>query len=186
MRKIFVILLLVAIPAHADHHRSHAIDFLLAAADELAIVQQEISRYTNSYEPGDALFYTDARVHSQLQNIDNALDSIGTQISVALAHLADPRDASLDLARRSLTQPTTSGEKSAVMQAWIVIYTNNVIRNNTEPGTSKGSNMLGVVGHGSVMWRHLDEAVWHVNDAIREEIYDDPVFICAGPNNHCE
>lgn len=32
----------------------------------------------------------------------------------------------------------------------------------------------------------LTYAIWHNNDAIREEVYTDPAFICSGPGSHCE
>lgn len=89
----------------------------------------------------------------------------------------------LDLARRAMTQPANGGGQSmtAIMAATLQHAKRQI--GYCEAGDVYLRNIHTRI---STIWGILDQVAWHIDDAIREEIYQDPEFICSGPHNHCE
>lgn len=185
-RLLFALLFMLPMLASAEHHRGHALHFIELTRSELAIVSQELGRFEKHYQTGDALYYSDERIAGLVNNIKIAVNKINESLDETEAILETGTASDLDIARRLIVQPNFDNPKSAAFQAWVANYTLGALDNNIRPGVPVKSSTLGMTMYLSKAWRDLDLVSWHIIDAIREEQYLDPIFICAGPNNHCD
>jgi hypothetical protein len=173
MKKFVLVLLFLPMLAMAEHHRGHALDNIEPMYVHFTQLQKHLNIFqisctldADAQASVDVIFlYTDKMV-SDLGNAENAINA-----------------GLLDDARRVLTQPNNDGALSvAVRMTGIVQRARMLIDTCPEHNDS----IARVLARMSWAWSLLDKAIWHVHDAVREEIYFDPEFICSGPNNHCE
>ena len=104
----------------------------------------------------------------------NRLDAARTQLLTG---------GDLDEIRRLINSPGSTGELESGLWGFSSvdsIWESLVSAELTNYTRFRGVHTLSRKAHQSANW-----ALWHVNDGIREEIYQDPIFICSGPNNHC-
>ncbi len=169
MKRLFPILaiLLVALawasPASASHHRGHAVVHLENAIGQLVIARITLDRWENSLANPDPGFFSRTRF-----NFEAAI----TDCEEVIVLLQDGAD--LDIIRRRLTKPTISSPEATVNSLFFALYELAF----TVVGTDGADyDML----HRTIRrfdngWRDVDMAIWHVQDATREEIYGDPAF----------
>lgn len=176
MKKIVLLLIFVMPAAFAEHHRGHALDRLSLAASELETARDAFERYA------------EATVFTPIEQ-KNA-DSVLRYIKVALFTINDAElvlscmCGDLDEARRLTNQPSGEGALSALRRVFFIPFLANETISPLHPQAL--DDYRDFTQSTVRAWNFLDEAAWHVNDAIREEIYKDEAFICAGPNNHCQ
>lgn len=179
MKKLLFILFLPLL-ASAEHHRGHALMHLDSAQSKL----DKVTNHLNAM-PICANWTADQLV--SLGQIHTYLDFADERLEIARAALNDVGNLdALETARRAMQQPVPapSVESSAVRTAlYVETLTARLIPNSCPESTS---SLQQIVTQASFVWGFFDFAAWHINDAIREEIYQDPIFICSGPGNHCE
>ena len=165
--KCLLAVLLVAFvwasPASASHHRGHAVVHLENALAQLVSTRLSLERWEDSLANPDPGFFARTRY-----NFEAAI----TDCEEVIVLLQDGVD--LDIIRRRLTKPTISSPEATVNSLFFSLY-----EIAFTPVGSDGSDydqihrVLRRLTHG---WRNVDMAIWHVIDAIREEVYDDPDF----------
>lgn len=169
-----LVLLALSVTAQAEHHRGHALAFL----DEVDVHNGQLQKHLDSYESVCKLSGEDKLSLDVLFRYSGALfDSVSRARDI----LVD-RSGDLDLARRELSRPNSEAPNAAN-----VLVSGLMHRARLLVGVCrKGDKYLpAIIQRITLAWVEIDHATWHVNDAIREEIYGDPEFICSGPNNHC-
>ncbi len=165
--KLLVLALLASslytFPASAEHHRDHAIVHLDNACEQLGFVEISLNRWEVSVDGANPGFFT--RMRYALRNALRDCEEVADM-------LEDGED--LDIIRRRLSQPTESSPTSTVGTLFFALYGIAWTVVDTEDADYDSFHrLLRRLEHG---WRNVDLAIWHVNDAIREEIYDDPDF----------
>lgn len=162
MRSVVIALLILSMPAYGSHHREHATSFIDPMFVHFAQLKKNLSKYEGecgASKDTDVIFSYTERMEFDLINARALVVS-----------------GNLDVARRILTQPNISGQQSiAKRMVGLLQRAKNLRCGDNSP----------ILARIALAWQSLDEAIWHVNDAIREEVYSDPEFICSGPNNHC-
>ena len=179
MNRIVLIVasLLLCTPVLAEHHRGHAIGHLNEAVIKLNESAWWLSR----------LYICDEWTSLELLRIDTAISGAVLAIDQSVLAKTALIEGRLDNARRHINQPDMHGTpKSALkLSRQMVEYGSVVVRVNKCPENLAFARGI-AFDRMAKAWHLLDLAAWHINDAIREEIYNDPEFICSGPNNHCE
>lgn len=167
-------LLALSLTAHAEHHRGHAImhmDNSLRFLDAAMTIAQAARDNTET----SAL---------AAQNLDKYLIYAGkyhNRIAAAKDVLASGGD--LEEARRLVSAPGVEPELESADYG--LAATVSILAVAVREGANDQQMSLILTRHSKAAqffgWAH-----WHVIDAIREEVYADPVFICSGSGNHCE
>ena len=150
MRILLTLLLLLPMLASADHHRAHAINHLNDANRMLR----------STLVHADTLGSSKLRIYTQ---------KYINQVDAAIAALHDP-DSDLDNIRRFVNHPNTGESVANGMSSIRAIAITLVV---------DGNNLLAVrllLSRQNKAWFSVDRAIWHIQDAIREEIYLDPEF----------
>lgn len=172
MKKIILLILLLPVTAIAGHHRGHALDNIETIhvhfnqlLKHLAIYEDSCTLAEADQKSVDVIFaYTDSMI-IQLDNVANAINA-----------------GSLDDARRILFQPNNEGKISIAKRLSGLVHRGRML---IDACPEENWRLASINARMSWAWQHLDFAIWHIHDAIREEIYSDPEFICSGSNNHC-
>lgn len=177
MKKLLLVLLLVAPLAQAEHHRGHAIKQL----EGFILFAGQIDDRARGYARNCHLNNADAASVDVILNYSSAALNRGT---LALNMLYDPL-ADLDEILLLLNQPAdnTTPMSATKRISGVLIRSRMLLPNACQDGLKFIARMQQSI---EFSWRFLDRAIWHVNDAIREEVYRDHLLVCAGPNNHCE
>ena len=148
------------------HHRDHALAHIATASNHLENAQNLLATYVASAgSSGDPHGF-----HQTFQrNLAGAWDDL---VDVAIL-LGDPAK-SLDLARRKLTRPAIAGSPATINH---MKYMVNFLSQITESATD-GDRMalMDCMRNVSQSWEFVNMATWHINDGIREEIYNDSAF----------
>ncbi len=180
MKKLFLLLLLLPFAASAEHHRGHALGFIDTIDVNIAIMESKTSQYVAAAAAAGCVF-TD----SEQQSID-VLFRYGKAVhdhqQIVRDILNDPL-GNLDDARRKMNQPNGDNPVS------VAVLINGLMHRHRSLAQvcPAGDFYLNQVEQRlTIAWTNVDRAIWHITDAIREEVYADPEFICSGPNNHCE
>ena len=169
MRALLLLLLLPAL-AGAGHHRGHAIGFLVDASDEIAAAQVQLALFSAQLEVADSS-RDEATLRSFIQQAEVKLALASEQLVDSLDNLSEPDTDRLKITRRILNAPndTTPTSMSGNLQAAMQYMAGTA---GAEPAANRGYAMRAL----SLAWKLTDRAAWHVDDAIREEIYLDPEF----------
>jgi hypothetical protein len=152
------------IDAQAGHHRGHALGFITTVEFRLLVARSNLDAL-EAANPG--MDPVDVALINSYRQYGNGLE---LQVLAAKALLEGGGD--LDVARRLITQPNGTGPISAVTQAYAMT---GHLRNL---GKNYGSNnyLVQAASSHNILWNSLDRVVWHITDAIREEVYNDPLF----------
>ena len=150
---------LVSFPAAAEHHRGHAVVHLGNACNQLQQSVISLDRWEDSLlSPNTNTFVI---VRSNLARVT------GTVCNTAPDMLVSGED--LDAIRRELTQPSQIERPvSAVIDLFFALYGVDFTVVGTEGQGADYNNFYRFVARLNDAWKHLDLAIWHVNDAIRE------------------
>lgn len=176
MKKIILLALLMPIAASAGHHRGHAAGFLDGMVNgfhfEIAIWQMG---------QVDQLCELDA---TQQRNLDVVIGYSQKMIDWLPGFRDNILTGDLDIARRQWSQPDSSGGQSV---QHLLASTMHHLRQLTYQceGTAD-IHVSGAIARITWAWSLAEYVNWHIIDAIREEVYEDPDFICSGEGNHCE
>ena len=166
MKKLPILLLLLPMLANAEHHRGHAIDRL-----------DQVIRW-NNLATGYLTLAENMCEFDQAQQvvIDRLFHYFSRNISYSeqvIVMLADPM-SDLDVARKKLYGPGLHGDKSNVSMS---LYSTSQYAGQLQGICDAGSNWIdATIRSVGLSWKWLDQALWHVQDAIREEVYGDPEF----------
>lgn len=177
MRILLVALMaMFVMPAFAEHHRGHALMHLETAKNHLdtSILFASIIEANESETDANRNFARRYVIYAQkyIKRMDQAK-----------VILEDP-NGDLDEARRKITSPGFGTELDAVdwgmgtIEGIAMLMVNEDITNYLP--------LRKVFDQERRAGQSVNFVNWHIQDAIREEVYQDPVFICSGPNNHCE
>ncbi len=160
---VFLLALVWASPASAFHHRGHAVVNLESAIAQLGFARRSLDRWEASLANPDADFFSRVRF-----NFEAAITDC-EEVIVLLEGGGD-----LDYIRRRLTKPTVASPEAAVNSLFFAMYELAF----TVVGTNGADydSLHRAIRRFDNGWRDVDMAIWHVTDAIREEIYDDPAF----------
>lgn len=169
MKRLFLIaavLLAVSVwaaPAAAFHHRGHAVVHLENAIVQLVSARLNLGRWENSLANPDPSFFSSTRFNLEAAIMD---------CEEAIALLQDGAD--LDIIRRRLTKPTISSPEATVNSLFFTLYEVAFTVVGTDGANyDQFHRVIRRLTHG---WRNVDMAIWHVQDATREEVYNDPAF----------
>jgi len=155
-----------------SHHRQHAIEFLEESQKRL-----ESAR-------GSLVYYLDGIVLSEEQQtqFESVLRYIDRGLVQVNKALTEAPCGDLDEIRRFLSQPrmdTGDGvANSALIVTAVALNTYRKLHGvgDIHPDGNRAVNFDNGMRAIKVAWTNLDLAVWHIVDAIREEIYQDPNF----------
>ncbi len=157
-------LLFICLAAQAEHHRGHALSHIFVAEYELL----QFKKYNERFEsrtvlaPGNDRFLNlgDANL---MRNIRRQLD----EIKDILIWGGD-----LDDARRLMNQPWDQkdqqrvGPASVLYRMYRLTYGQSQLIGRSSADPRNAQKMINSLGKA---WRSADLALWHINDAIREE-----------------
>lgn len=185
MRKIVIVLLtLIPLQVFAEHHRGHAIIRLEDAVEHLQISLDAADTIQTSLCAFDT--WPDARQTKWTGTVKNYIQISIDKSENARALLQVPV-VDLDFVRRELTHPNNDTPQSVIRRLKVVLINLGTIQQGMFTEDPDCVTYFRTVRMKVIKaWELIDQAVWHVHDAVREEIYGDPEFICSGPNNHCE
>ncbi len=164
---VLLALSFISFPAAAEHHRGHAIVHLSNSCNQLEQSVISLDRWEDSLPSPNLNTFKIAR-----GNLARATEAVCIIVPDMLANGED-----LDVVRRELTQPNQIERPvSAVIDLFFVLYGIDFTVVDTEGQGADYRNFYRFIARLNDAWKHLDLAIWHVNDAIREEIYEDPDF----------
>jgi len=151
-----------------SHHRLHAADFIVKASQSAAGGLFQLGEYLKTGDTEGDIGVLIAAAVASIGKCQVFLVEAAVRI-----HAGD-----LDEVRSFLNQPkrkegVISDATSALSR--ISIATSLLARASrakAEPSYELGHT----IQYLSSGWDHIDRAIWHVNDAIREEVYNDPDF----------
>jgi hypothetical protein len=155
-----------------SHHRGHAVGFLVEASGLLKGAQERWADYMRSADVPDT-----EEFHLHRRWTAYYFSQTGQAIVEALVGLRAQEAARLDDVRRILNQPQPDEPRAATREIVRAVTHMAALLALTskEPGKMHDERKLGdTQAHASRCWESLDRAIWHVNDAIREELFNDP------------
>lgn len=181
-RLLIAMLVLLSIPAMADHHRGHTtqhIDDALVHLDVIESAQAKVVEECNQadYSDYEIEVWTTLTLYAATRRVN--LEYIKWQLSMPEPDLFDLRRR-MDTPRR---QPpfaiVDASGNSTITSAEIAISR----AETDDPCAWRYQNLA---KREARVWQSVNLATWHIVDSIHEEIYLDPVAICTGEGNHCE
>lgn len=176
MKRLLIIMCLLPSLVLAEHHRSHAISFVDAAHLHNEILQSKVSIYEQS-----GCTFTAAQ-QTSIDVLFRYSGFITINLASVQAILEDPA-GDLDEARRKITRPNGDPPNSADTLAKGLLSRSRML---ITACPEANVYLAQIVQRIEFVWENIDRINWHIQDAIREEVYSDPALICSGPNNHCE
>ncbi len=165
MKKLLLILLFFPLLAGADHHRSHALEFLNHTKNAYLRSQFAMERFSDGGE------FT-AKQQKSINSIFAYISAIQGQVKRSDTYIAC-YCYDLDAVRRIINQPRPFGPPSALSRASTVIVHMTLLMGSRP---DKNKDLAKAIQDARFGWGNLDLAAWHITDAIREEVYNDPDF----------
>ncbi len=166
--KLLVVLISIAFiwasPVLAGHHRGHAVDHLDHGCKQLRFARTNLNSWEASLLNPDANFF--ARTRNNLELTIKECEEV--------AELLMDTNEDLDVIRRRLNQPTVNPSFSASRTIFFALYEIAFTIVGTQGADYDQFHRLN--RRMQQGWADIDLAIWHVVDAIREEIYNDPDF----------
>jgi len=174
MKKIILLALFLPLTAIAEHHRGHSLDLLNRVDNSLALVENYLTEYLEDAEVSayeDYLIMHSLRYRIGLVRNKNA----------AIKTILESPSGDLDHARIIVQQPDYAASTGSIAKFFFGF---DATWEQVSYWDDADDDIVGrQLAYSSFTYTRL---AWHINDAIREEVYGDPIFICAGTNNHCE
>lgn len=163
-----LLLLLLALPVQAAHHRSHALGFLLESMEFHAESQHRFAIYLSRQQC--------TGTPAQCAKVIEFTAIIGLNLDLIDAKQAELHTAleagDLETLRALVNQPQQAGQ-SILQHMFRINYPAAVLLFS---GATPITPLQRLLISNTVAWRNMDRVIWHINDAIREEIYVDPAF----------
>ena len=170
-----IAVLLFSVHANANHHRGHAVALLDQAEGFLLEAQANMEGFGEGYDL--APWYEDA-INGWKANIVIALDRVRSIRD-------DLPEGDLIEIRRDLNQPKYYSSDVSLIRIASGLSTP---LGDLVPAILKKDPLRQLrlaIKNVAQARLHISLATWHVQDAINEEVYLDPAFICSGPGRHC-
>ena len=147
------------------HHRKHAAEFLSKAGDAAARAGRSLNVFARKIDLSNQINanYLSSAQTSILMFLKLAIDT------AAQIHIVEP--AGLDTIRRLVNRPNLDDPPSLLSWLQDATYLTGQLTK-----TQSGNELADAIRDISHAWEFVDLASWHVIDAIREEIYNDPIF----------
>ncbi len=162
---IIAALLLFSVAANAGHHRVHALGFIEGMKFNINQMENKLTIYAN----GGCVF--NEADQGSIDVLFRYALFLEDNLVVLSGILEDP-SGDLDAARRLLHQPDHVGGSASKL----IVGLTHRARMLMLACPASNNQLQGVVQRLSLLWEGLDRVIWHVTDAIREEIYQDPSF----------
>lgn len=171
---LFVLVFLLPVSSYAEHHRGHSVMQLDVAIQYLGYTLAIAERNRdNPATPEKAAFHLNKYIIYAGKYRDRILAA--RELLVSGGDLED--------IRRLVSAPGMGGQLESADYG--LAATVSILGAATREGADS-YQMSAILTRHSKAAQFLGWGHWHVIDAIREEVYKDPTFICSGPNNHCE
>jgi len=188
MRKLitFILLSLIAIPCHAEHHRDHALSYLEQIQPRVDIIQAFIvnvaARATPTthaqqltYEPPNSVAgIFPGNIDGIGERTQQAIETLNGNFSPMCYQLGFNQGEDLQCARRLINQPNNTGTRSSLQFITTAMYGAAVFTYWEEGCDPTGQwcsdrDLMIVQLQLNEIWAATQLALWHINDAIREE-----------------
>ncbi len=156
-----------------SHHRQHAIDFLDTASDKIAQAQISLGVFSSQLDVTN-LPVDEPTARTYIRQATLALANTGKLLVDAVSKLHDTDPAVLDTVRAFLNNPREQSnydDRSALYWChYAILFFMGLIAADPELPINQATRAV------NDAWRDIDFALWHINDAIREEVYSDSNF----------
>lgn len=173
LKKTFIAAALIVCGSfvQAHHHRGHALYFM-----ERFHAQIDLTRnYLTSFEARNEHIMTP----EQKNAVRDALSRINQSQAQARNVEQNLRDCDTDLVqlRRKVNSPSMSGPLSTPHSVLKQLKNANYAMGKIEDLAEKAAHERTA----AAAWELMDNVLWHINDAIKEEIYEDDAFFGHEP-----
>lgn len=139
------------------HHRVHAEEFLILVSARVKSAHTQASRFGE-----DAVLDETDKVW--LKQLWTFLGTVADDLVKTMAFVKEPGLDALKDARRMINRPNSNSPASILYNLGASLgYANNLV------GNESTDTLVSVLSLIMQAWRDLDNALWHVNDAITEE-----------------
>ena len=156
-----------------SHHRQHAIDFLDVVSDKIAETQIALGVFSSQLDVTN-LSINEQTAREFIRQATIALANSGKLIVDAVSKLHDPDPAVLEEVRALLNNPreqSSYDDRSLLYWChYAILFFAGLIGGDPEKPINDALRSI------NDAWRDTDFALWHINDAIREEVYNDQDF----------
>ncbi len=171
MKKLLALILFLPMLANAQHHRLQAIDALEIAKIRFLLVPNQIVRFETCCDP------LTASQLKQAERLFHYVDIGVKNLQSAIDILNDP-SGDLNVARRFINDPKVPGNNKGSMSGTLYALQSNMQKlMNMGPYDAERTKIaVSMDAQMRIAWRFRDGGLWHINDAIREEVYNDPDF----------
>lgn len=166
--------ILFSFAANASHHRGHAIGFADSVIFNLNLMEKRLDNYV-------AICTLTPAQETSVEVLYRYSGFVKDSLTLTIGILNN-QSGDLDDARRRVNRPNQSPPNSVSNLMLGLAHRARMLVTACPEGNGY---LAGVIQRISLAWEAVDLTIWHINDAIREEIYQDPNFVCSGPNNHC-
>jgi len=140
------------------HHRVHAEEFLIKASTQVKTAHGQAARF------GEDAVLLDETGKVWLKQLWTFLGIVADDLVKTMALLKEPGLDALKDARRMINQPDNNAPQSMLYNIRAcLVYGINLI------GNEPTDTLVTALRPTQQAWRDLDNALWHVNDAITEE-----------------
>lgn len=140
-----------------SHHRKHAEEFLIKASARVKSAHGQAARFGE-----DAVLDEAGKVW--LKQLWTFLGTVADDLVKTMAFVKDPGLDALKDARRTINRPNSAAPASILYNlSACSVYALNLVGN--EPTDTLVSSLRPILQ----AWVDVDNALWHVNDAITEE-----------------
>lgn len=154
------------------HHRQHAIEFLDKANTNLKDAQIFFSVFSSEVQLSALSVEEQAKKRGEISTAQVEMIEASAAIAHVLAIMKDPNTSVLDEVRGIINSPREDLTNKSVLfrLGRTFFYVSLFIESQPV------AKIPHVVRNLADAWENVDFALWHINDAIREEVYQDPNF----------
>jgi hypothetical protein len=183
--------MLMPSPALAEHHRGHALAYLEQIQYRIDIIKDYSTAFAKSTTKtthewqltvdadGNASGVFIGNMNGIEQRVQQAIETINGNFSPMCYQLGFTPEQDLQCARRLINQPNNHiGIRSALQFSTSAMYGISIFTlwsEDCEPQYC-GHTLSILTSALNTIWSDTQQALWHINDAIREEVYNDPDF----------
>lgn len=178
--------------ANAGHHRGHAIGYLEIALGHESDDNKNVNHFFNHFIKN--IDFTDENLEHSLKTVgylEQSLTEMPKKMNEAIFLLQSGTADDLFIVRRLINRARRGGpyqHRALLYHAFKQIFWLDQLAGfiviDPPPGNlwafSYTLNLM------TKVWENLDLALWHVNDAIKEDFYEDPAFGFGDPDLHFE
>jgi len=170
MKYVLILLAMLALPLPAQTHRGHIAEFSADAEIRLQRMETKFAYIDQNFVcPSNP-----AKCTTALNNLDIVRRAIPRIRQKLDAFIAVQGNGDLDDLRQQANQPRNFDRLPSLSEE--IFYVSYYNSQNINLGAQPAQHMGHLSWRAAEFWVALDRMIWHINDAIREEIYVDPEF----------